>query len=198
MPGVVDGSRSVRHSFHERLICAADPVQDDEIGRGRPSRTTTRLTAAHVAAAGTLRRVSHRLGKRRRRIFPIACKQAVGRRVVLAQCGGELVANSKTAQTAVPNKLREFICFPSLHDKAHLPEATLTIHIGPVFAQRQPIHAAGRFAGIRIAHSNNPVRRKIGWVTQTDFRAGSPLAKFRSRPKPWSWTSRQVRAGCAR
>ena len=48
----------------ERLIDAADPLQDDELGRGSPGGTTARI------AAGARRLVNRRLGTRRRGVSP--------------------------------------------------------------------------------------------------------------------------------
>ena len=112
-----------RHSFDERLISAADPVEDDEIGRGRPSRTITRRTAAHVAVAGTRRRSAIV----RRRLFPVARRQAASCRLILAQRAADVIATTKTAPITVPNKLRVFIVF---HPNAarHLEVAPCNLH----------------------------------------------------------------------
>jgi len=58
--------RGVGHYFHERLIGAPEPIQEDEIGRGGPSWATSRLTTAQVNATGILRRVAQRRGRRKR------------------------------------------------------------------------------------------------------------------------------------
>jgi hypothetical protein len=63
----------MRHCFHESLIEAADPIQDDEIGRGSPSGMAIWQTAAKVAAGCLPWPVNYHLGKGRLQVFPIAC-----------------------------------------------------------------------------------------------------------------------------
>ena len=145
--------RGVRHSFHERLICPAEPVQDDEIGRGSPSRTTTRLTAAHITAAGIRRQVGHRLGRRRRRIFPIACKQlcpparsAPGQRRNLPPIRA---LSKQPFQTSCENSSLSPLCV-----KARPIAVTPTNSIGPPIVKRHLIGKSRRLD--RQGHNNPP------------------------------------------
>ena len=73
-------------------------------------------TEARVATAGTLRLVNRRLGKRRRRSFPIACKQGVGRRVVLAQDNGDTCRQYYDRPNNRSEQIARIHLFASLHD----------------------------------------------------------------------------------